>query len=273
VLVANPDVSRTSLQVLDRTFTILDLFGSSRPEWTTTEIARACGLPIPTVHRILVLLWRHDYLAREESTKRFRLGLAAVRLGDRARAMLDIRTVALPVLKRLAAETGETALLTILSEDRRCSVCVERIESAQPLRLSVQPGTRLPLHAGASQKALLAFLPKEDIEVLISNPLERLCRATITDSNALRMDLAAIRRMGYATSNEETNLGVWGVAVPVIDDEGDVVAALGMAGPNVRLAWDEMGEYVRRLHSGATEMARTLGFHHQETTDQAFRQA
>ena len=74
------------LQVLDRTFAVLDLFTAERPTWTTTEIARATGLPIPTAHRILVTLRAHRYLTRDESTKRFRLGSAALELGDRARA-------------------------------------------------------------------------------------------------------------------------------------------------------------------------------------------
>src|SRR5207248_7105532 len=135
--------------------------------------------------------------------------------GERARAVVDVRAVALPILKRLAAESGETALLTAPTEDRRFSVCLERIESAQPLRLSVAPGRQLPLHAGASQKILLAFLPDEDIDRVISKPLERFCRSTITTAAAMHQELSVIRERGWAGSYEETNVGVWGVAVPV----------------------------------------------------------
>src|SRR5207249_1740141 len=186
-----------SLQALDRAFAVLELFGADQPEWGTSEVARAAGLPVPTAHRILTALAGRRYLARDERTRRFRLGPAALDLGDRARAMLDLRQAALPVLRRLARETDETALLTVPNGERDRSVCLERVESSQPLRLSVEPGRRLPLHAGASQKALLAFLGEEEIERIAAGSLEQLCRATITDSEALRSNLAEARERGW----------------------------------------------------------------------------
>src|SRR5207249_1022570 len=102
---------------------------------------------------------------------------AARSLGERARLGADLRRASLPVLERLARETDETALLTVPSERRDASVCLERVESPQPLRLSVEPGRQLPLHAGASQKALLAFMAEEDVSRVLARPLERLCRA------------------------------------------------------------------------------------------------
>jgi DNA-binding IclR family transcriptional regulator len=220
-------------------------------------VARAAGLPVPTAHRILAALTGRQYLARDERTRRFRLGPAALDLGERARAMLDLRQAALPVLRRLARETDETALLTVPSGDRDRSVCLERVESSQPLRLSVEPGRRLPLHAGASQKALLAFLADEEIERVVNGPLERFCRTTITDAQALRENLEEIRRRGWALSFEETNVGVWGVAVPLLE-HGLAVAALGLAGPSARLSPEEVGEHVERLSDSAAEMATRL---------------
>jgi DNA-binding IclR family transcriptional regulator len=247
-----------SLQALDRAFAVLDLFGADRPEWGTSEVARAAGLPVPTAHRILTALTGRRYLARDEQTRRFRLGPAALDLGDRARAMVDLRQVALPVLRRLARETDETALLTVPSGERDRSVCLERVESSQPLRLSVEPGRRLPLHAGASQKALLAFLAEDEIERVVTGPLERVCRATITDAVVLRANLAEARVRGWALSFEETNVGVWGVAVPLLDDDGLAVAALGLAGPSARFSHEEIGDHVERLGDGAVEMAAPL---------------
>jgi IclR family acetate operon transcriptional repressor len=247
-----------SLQALDRALAVLELFGADRPDWGTSEVARAAGLPVPTAHRILAALTGRRYLARDEQTRRFRLGPAALDLGDRARARLDLRQVALPVLRRLARDTDETALLTVPSSDRERSVCLERVESSQPLRLSVEPGRRLPLHAGASQKALLAFLAEAEIERLLAAPLERLCRATITDREELRAHLRGIRDRGWALSFEETNVGVWGVAVPLLE-HGVAVAALGLAGPSARLSPEEVGAQVEQLGSGAVEVSAPLG--------------
>ncbi len=251
--------SKPAFQVLERTFSILELFTEEHPEWSTTEVARELSLPIPTVHRILSALKRRTYLSQHEETKRFRLGVAALQLGDRARAVVDLRAVALPILRRLSEETGETALLTVLTPGRDRGVCLERVETSQPLRLSVQPGRQLPLHAGASQKALLAFMAERDVQRVVSQPLELLCRATITDPQGLRDELMRIRERGWASSYEETNLGVWGVAVPVLADRDAVTCAIGIAGPNARLATVRIREDVRRVHAAASEIAFALG--------------
>jgi DNA-binding IclR family transcriptional regulator len=254
------------LQALDRAFAVLDLFGADRPEWGASEVARAAGLPVPTAHRILVALTGRQYLARDERTRRFRLGPAALALGDRARAMLDLRRAALPVLRRVAREADETALLTVPNDARDRSVCLERVESSQPLRLSVEPGRRLPLHAGASQKALLAFLADHEIERVLGASLERLCHATIVRANALRANLREIQDRGWAFSLEETNVGVWGVAVPLLDEHRLAVAALGLAGPSARRTPEAVGGHLGLLRDGAAEVAAPLALEVPELT-------
>jgi DNA-binding IclR family transcriptional regulator len=270
-----------SLQVLHRAFMILDLFTPEEPEWTTSQIARRCDLPIATAHRLLAALQRLEVVTRDPDTKRFRLGMAALRLGESARHAIDLRAIALPVLTRLAEETGETALLTVLNEARDHSLCLERIESAQPLRLSVQPGRMLPLHAGASQKVLLAFMPERERERMLLGPLERLDRATIVEPDALRTELELIRERGYAVSAEETNAGVWGMAVPILDHpagrrdhsqksvDGIIVAGLGFAGPLARRKVDLAAHHLACLRRGAAEIARALGLQVRENLEEA----
>ncbi len=250
--------ARPSLQVLERAFAILEAFTEFRPEWSTSDLARSLELPIPTVHRLLAALARLGYLSRDEQTRKFRLGGAALQLGERARAVTDLRVLALLPLRRLYEETGETALLTVVSPDRMFGVCLERVETNQPLRLSVQPGRQLPLHAGASQKALLAFMPGPQLERLLAGPLEQLCTATQTEPRALRRDVQAIRERGWAGSHEETNIGVWGIAVPVISED-DVVCAVGIAGPDPRLSEEVIRRDVPLVQRAALAVARSLG--------------
>ena len=250
--------ARPSLQVVERVFTILEAFTEFRPEWSTSDLARSLELPIPTVHRLLAVLARLGYVSRDEQTRKFRLGGAALQLGEQARAVTDLRAVAMMPLRRLSQETGETALLTAVSPKRDCSVCLERVETSQPLRLSVQPGRQLPLHAGSSEKALLAFMPANEVERLLAGPLERLCTATITDAHSLRRDLQAIRDRGWASSHEETNIGVWGIAVPVISED-DVVCAVGIAGPSTRLSDEVIRRDVPLVQRAALAVARSLG--------------
>ncbi len=255
----SPAEGKSSFQVLDRTFAILELFDEERPEWSTTEVARALDLPVPTAHRILSALARRGYVSQHEETKRFRLGIASLQLGDRARSVVDLRSVALPSLRRLSRDTGETALLTVLTPGQDRGVCLERVETAQPLRLSVTPGRQLPLHAGASQKVLLAYLDPEAIDRILSKPLEHFCHNTLTDPGLLRAELDRIHGCGWASSFEETNLGVWGLAVPILDARDTVVCAVGIAGPSARLAQERIAELVERIHAGAEEIAHTLG--------------
>jgi DNA-binding IclR family transcriptional regulator len=251
----------SSFQVLDRTFAILELFDEDRPEWTATEVARGLDLPVPTAHRILTALARRGYVSQHEETKRFRLGVAALHLGDRARAVVDLRSVALPALRRLSRDTAETSLLTVLTPRSDKGVCLERVETSQPLRLSVTPGRQLPLHAGASQKVLMAYMDPEATDRALAHPLEHLCHNTITDPGLLREELARIRDAGWASSFEETNLGVWGLAVPVLDANGSIVCAIGIAGPSARLAQERISDLIHRIHGCAEDIAHSLGDH------------
>jgi IclR family acetate operon transcriptional repressor len=248
-----------SPKVLERTFAVLSLFTADGPEWTTAQIGRACNLPLPTAHRILAALQGHHYIVRDKISKRFRLGPAALALGRNAEASLDLRTLSLPVLQRISARTGETSLLSVPSEDRLHSICVERVESPQALRLSMEPGRTFPLHAGAQQKALLAFLPTADLERVLAGPLEKLCRATIDDPEQLREELRSIRQSGWASSYDETNLGVWGISITLLDEHDHPVASLGLAGPEERRSDALTANWLELLQAGVAELASNLG--------------
>jgi IclR family acetate operon transcriptional repressor len=253
-----PD-STSSPQLLERTFSVLGLFASGRSEWTTTEISQQCGLPVPTVHRIVVSLTSHGFLVRDPSNKRFRLGPAAIALGRAALSAADLPTIASRLLPRLTAATEETSLLTVPTVAHDGSVCLVRVESPHPLRLSVEPGHRLPLHAGASQKAILAYLPEEDRQRVLSGPLEKFCRLTLDSPEALEKEIEAIRSRGWAFSLEETNPGVWGVAIALLNHAGHAVAAVGVAGPDVRLSQEIIRMSVEETQSVAEELATSLG--------------
>jgi IclR family transcriptional regulator, acetate operon repressor len=253
-----PD-STGSPQLLERTFSVLGLFASGRSEWTTTELSQQCGLPVPTVHRIVVSLSSHGFLVRDPSSKRFRLGPAAIALGRAALSAADLPTIASRLLPRLTAATEETSLLTVPTVAHDGSVCLVRVESPHQLRLSVEPGHRLPLHAGASQKAILAFLPEEDRQRVVSGPLEKFCRLTLDSPDALEKEIEAIRSRGWAYSMEETNPGVWGVAIALLNNAGHAIAAVGVAGPAVRLSQEIVRMSVEETQSVAQELAESLG--------------
>jgi IclR family acetate operon transcriptional repressor len=257
---AGVESRQAGMQLLDRALTILDLFEPDHPEWTTTEAARAVGLPIPTAHRILAALQASGYLARDPFTKRFSLGPASLDLGRRAEAVIDLHRLARALLERLAELTDETALMTVLTETKDGALCSLRIESSHPLGLSVTPERVLPLHAGAMQRALLAFLPDDQIRQVLDTPLERLCRSTITDPDELRRKIDEVRARGWAISFEETDPDVWGIAVPMIGADGSPVAALGLAAPRRRLQADDVRQQLAALGEEASQLAERLGY-------------
>jgi DNA-binding IclR family transcriptional regulator len=222
------------VKVLDKALTVLDLFTVARPEWTATEMARQLGQPVPTIHRIMRSLEHHGYLMRAASG--YRLGMSAMELGRRAIDSFDLRTAARPVVRSLAQATLETVLLSIYSEPRAGALCIDRIEASHSLRLSLDVGRVTPLYAGASAKALLAYLPSTVIEEVLSGPLEPQGPNTIVDPTSLRRELDEIRARGWAKSYEENDAGAWGVSAPVLNANGAVVASLGIAAPTIRFS-------------------------------------
>ena len=237
---------------------MLGLFGQDRPEWGASEVARHLAISVPTAHRLLVVLADHGYLARS-GRGRFRLGLEAISLGRRALASIDLRSVLRPDLQTLAAASGETVLLTVPDEHALASLCIDRVESRHPLRLSLEVGRLTPLNAGASAKALLAFLPQSEIDDVLSRPLQRLTPSTITEPAVLRSELESIRERGYAISIEETDTAAWGVAAPVRTLDGYAIAALGLVGPLHRFTGDLSHELGEMVVDAAHKAERRLG--------------
>ena len=242
-------------KVLEKTLRLLDLFTIERPSWSLTEMARELGIPTPTTHRLVRALEARSYLAKVGT--RYRLGFAAIDLGRRATASVDLRERLGHVLRELARTTGETVLLTVYDESRHGSLCVDRIETTRSLRLTIDIGRVTPIHAGASAKALLAFLDEEVIDEILSHHLGQLGPGTETDAKRLRKELETIRARGWASSYEENNVGAWGLAAPILLDHR-VVASIGFAAPTARHSDSQVRSLARLVCDAAREAERSL---------------
>jgi IclR family acetate operon transcriptional repressor len=247
-----------SPRVLERALTVLDRFTETEREWTTADLAGAVELPVSTTYRLVNALEAQGLL-RSVGSGRFRLGAAAVSLGHRAAAGFDLRHDLHSQLEHVAATTRETALLSVLEPRRPAVLCIDRVEAPQPLRLSLEIGTVVPLHAGATSKALLAFLGADVLERVLARPLARVASGTITDPDALRRELAAIRERGWASSREETNDGAWGIAAPVRSRDDRALAVIGMAGPLTRHSDANEAAARTAVADAARSAARSLG--------------
>lgn len=248
---------RPKIKVLDRQFALLDLFLSDHTSWGLAELTRASGLPKSTVHRLVSVLCDHDLLWQDPQDERYRLGALAVRVGQRAVAQRDLRRIAWPILNELAADIGETVILATLNAARDQAVYVEQIESRQGVRLVPQIGVQLPLHAGGTAKAILAYLDEAEIDRVLTPPLLQLARGTMTDPEALRAEITEIRRRGYALSFEETYDGAAGMAVPIFDHDGGILASLGIAGPVARV--QPADKWANQVRDAARRLEAALG--------------
>jgi DNA-binding IclR family transcriptional regulator len=168
--------------------------------------------------------------------------------------------MAKPIMRRLAQETRETVLLTVLNDARDCSICVERIDSQYDLRIHLEVGRQVPLHAGASAKVLLACLPPDEIDGFVQRVgLPKVAPNTITDPDILKENLAEIRRRGYAVSQEETNAGAWGLAVSILDRQRYPVAALGVSAPVSRYSREAEQRFAELTRAATEEIAAITG--------------
>ena len=223
--------SPPQIKILDKTFQIIELFSTDHPCWTLTEAMEETGLPKTTIHRILNVLRDKRILSQEVDSEQYRLGPLALQIGRRALAQIDIRRITHPVLNDLSSRTGETALLMMLSPLRDSVICTLQINNNPGLRLMMEDGLHVPLHAGGSAKAVLAFMHDDEVEVALSNTMEKLTDRTITDRALIEKELELIRHYGYATSVEEISEGAAGIAMPIFDSSHDVIGSVGIIGP------------------------------------------
>lgn len=244
------------VKTINRLVEILDSFSSRPSGWTLVELSDHLGIPKSTLHRFLLALEAHGILQRDPRDRRWRLGYRPLLWGRLAANHGGLHLIARPIMESLAAATGETVLLTVYQNGE--VVCIEKVDSPHAVRLAMDVGTRRPPHAGASSKALMAFLPSEEVEAIIRRGLPRLCTNTITDPQSLRDELARIRSQGYAVSVEETDAGAWGVATPIRGPQGEVIAAIGIAGPTFRLTEEAVQRYARLCQQAAEQISRLL---------------
>jgi DNA-binding IclR family transcriptional regulator len=249
-------VRTSSVSTVDRLVQVVECFSDEKRTWSLTELSGSLGLPKSTLHRFLISLEIHGILSRDPADRLWRLSYRLVTWGNLAEKSTGLNDVVRPIMRQIAAETGETAVFTVYEMQE--VVCIEKIDTRYSVRLAFEVGGRRLPHAGASSKVLMAYLPEREIQAIIQDQgLPKLCTNTISDPDELAADLARIRELGYALSIEETDPGAWGIATPIQDRSGNVIAAIGVAGPTLRFADDVVQKYVeicRRAGQKITEL-------------------
>jgi DNA-binding IclR family transcriptional regulator len=242
------------LLVLGKITEILDAFSLSRPSLTLGEIQQATGLPTSTVQRLVTNLVAQGFLDR--SGDQIRIGVKMAYWAAPAIKGVDVLTIVNPVLREIRDATGETACFFREEQDYR--VCVALAETRHALRRDMYVGKLLPLHAGSAGRVLLAW-NDELAERILSGPLEPITDTTITSPERLRELIAQTRKEGYAITTAEREDGSSGLAAPVFDSAAELVGALAIVGPTIRMRRARCEEWVDLLVSYSEKLTRTLG--------------
>jgi IclR family transcriptional regulator, pca regulon regulatory protein len=229
-----PDVSSGFSQSLERGLAVLAAFQPDRPALGISELGRELGLTRSTTHRYVATLATLRYLEQDGSTRKYRLGPRVLDLGFSMLGSLELRDVAAPHLRRLTDTTGHTSNLAI--RDDTDVILIDRVRGRpgryHHLEFSLRVGSRLPSYCSATGKALLAFVPRHDLDRLLDR-IDLVPRGprTLTDRSALLAELEQVRRTGLATNDEELESALRSIAAPVRSRSGEVVAAINVAIP------------------------------------------
>lgn len=244
---------------LERGLKLLGSFTRERPEAGLGELAREHDLPRTTVFRLLHTLEANGFVTRVPGGKRYRLGSAVMNLGFEFLSTLELPEVARPILETLRDETGASAHLSIREGDE--IVYVSRYASRSALTSNIRVGSRLPAHASSMGRAMLASLPRAELERLYGDrPLSQYTEQTPGDLGALLDLLEGDRQRGYVVSRSYYERGVVSIAAPVSDHAGQAVAAINITAAEQSVDWPAReGFFVDRVCQAARELAHWVG--------------
>jgi IclR family KDG regulon transcriptional repressor len=248
------------IQSVSRALDILEAFTANEGELGVTELSRRLKLHKNNVFRLLATLETRGYVEQDKETGNYRLGMKTFEVASVFTHHLGLVRQARPVLEHLAQTTGEAAYLGVL--EGRSVVCVDMVDTAQPVRVVSHLGRRLPAHVSALGKAQLAYRSREERDDFWKHgaPTSPTARAIIEPSQ-LADELSRVVDREWALEDEELEPGVRGLAAPVRDYARRVVGAIGVRGPAFRLPLERMEtELASRVRAAARDVSKRLGF-------------
>ncbi len=249
---------RAGTQSIRRAVAMLEAFTDQRPLWNVSELAERLNLNRTTTYRLLTALESAEYVERDPTTEGYHLGSGLIALGGRAQRANPVRAVALPELEALAAETSETATLEVLHGGEM--VIIEEIPGEFVTSGSQHIGSRWPVYATSTGKAILAALAVDELSAALPSLFISLTEKTIASADELRICLDEIRRAGYAVVAEELEMGFVAVGAPVLDAAGRPVAAISLGGTLTRMTGERIPEIGARVRHAAGRTSHKLGY-------------
>jgi len=244
----------------EKALTILKMFSSNHHEWGNLELSEKLDIPKSTVNRLLSILESTGFVQKNPANKKYALGHSAA---DIARAVnhftfSQLVSIGQPYVDRLRDLTGETAGFEVMYG--KSVILAYEAKGPHPVSVSFNVGDRLPIHAAAGAKAMLAFSSQEIVDKLISGKLSRFTKNTISKPNAFKRQLKEIRKAGVAFDHGELNSDVCAIAAPVFNYERKPVAGIVFAAPSYRMNEQVESNVVSMLKDAAAEVSAKLFF-------------
>lgn len=249
-------------QSILRGIQLLKAFDDRQPEWSLTELVDETGLNKTTVFRLLAAL-ESEGLVRKSAEGAYRLGSEMIALGGRAMRANQLRTAAYEPLRALARETGETTTLEIIRPDTRgrpTTLVIDETLGRYRVGINQYIGSRLPIHATSTGKAMLAYSSPDVVKEVIRWKLPALTDQTIHRAKTLRQALEQIRSCGFALAAGELEGGVMAAAAPIFDHMNQVQAAVSVVGPSIRVDHAKLHEFGLLVKATTEEISRDLGW-------------
>lgn len=229
------------MNTVQKTVLILRAFTREEPKLTLTDLHKKTGIGISSLQRFVATLVYEGFLIKDEKLKQYQLGLSLFYLGKLVEQESTILTIAEPILKTLSDKIGESVSMSIFDGDQRR--CILNFESIHSLTARHQVGDTSPLYAGASAKALLAFLPQTEIDEYL-NRVKRvqITKSTVVDRSELLAELKLIRQQSYVTTKSERIIGACSISTPILS-LGRPIASIAIIIPDVRYKDEETEIY------------------------------
>lgn len=244
---------------VERALAMLEAVAQEPEGLSNAEISRKLQIPKSSASYILRTLEKQAYLNRHPDTGKYRVGLKILSLSRGALSGIDVREVALPIMRHLMEKTSLTCHLAIL--DGPEAVYIEKVEPQGFIRMDTWVGRRMRVHATSVGKALVAHIPQEKLEKIIADrPMEKRTAKTITTLPRLLKELEKVRTQGYAVDDEENNIGARCLGAPVFNQSGAIEASLGLSGTTNQVNTHTMPRIIEALKDAARHISMQLGY-------------
>ncbi len=247
------------VQSVDRALTILEILANYKEGLGITDISTKSGLHKSTVHRLLGTLIYKGFVIKDDETNKYNVSLKLYELGAKRIEATDILNVSKPYTKELMKAVNETVHLVI--RDGNDIIYVDKVEADNTIRMTSSVGKRSPLYCTSVGKAMLAFMPKEEVRNVWENSdINALTKNTITDFDKFERELEKIRKVGYAEDDEENEIGVRCIGAPVFNRSGNVEGAISISGPSIRVKKDRVESIAKEVLKYSNLISKELGY-------------